>query len=97
MISNLKTECGHQYTSKLEGMFKDIAQSQEINESYHQIFNDILNTKVLTTGFWPIPRKEQPKLPLILQKECENFKTFYCDSHSGRKLLFDTSRGTAEL
>ncbi|KAK7399935.1 hypothetical protein VNO78_11132 [Psophocarpus tetragonolobus] len=36
MISKLKTECGSQFTNKLEGMFKDIELSKEINESFKQ-------------------------------------------------------------
>eukprot|EP00913_Durusdinium_trenchii_P008446 g7931.t1 len=30
MISKLKSECGHQYTSKLEGMFQDMKLSEDI-------------------------------------------------------------------
>jgi len=106
MIAKLKTECGHQYTSKLEGMFKDIAQSRQINEHWNTYYeamatnnNDIkLNTKVLTTGYWPIPRKKGcNEMPPEILSICDTFKRFYCDSHSGRKLIFDTSRGSAEL
>merc|ERR1712176_468085 len=104
MIAKLKTECGHQYTSKLEGMFKDIAQSRQINESWHQIYGNKqnqdeiqLNTKVLTTGFWPIPSKKGCILPSSILSITEKFRRFDCDSHSGRKLIFDSSRGSAEL
>ncbi|CAI0545033.1 unnamed protein product [Linum tenue] len=38
MISKLKTECGSQFTNKLEGMFKDIELSKEINESFKQSY-----------------------------------------------------------
>jgi cullin 3 len=34
MISKLKTECGHQFTSRLEGMFKDIELSKQINQQW---------------------------------------------------------------
>lgn len=30
MVSKLKTECGSAFTSKLEGMFKDMALSTEL-------------------------------------------------------------------
>ncbi|KAK3854167.1 hypothetical protein Pcinc_039334, partial [Petrolisthes cinctipes] len=36
MISKLKTECGCQFTSKLEGMFKDVTISNTINEEFKQ-------------------------------------------------------------
>jgi cullin 3 len=34
MIAKLKAECGHQFTSKMEGMFKNIDLSKEINEEF---------------------------------------------------------------
>merc|ERR1719408_808017 len=34
MISKLKSECGHQYTSKLEGMFQDMKLSEELMKQY---------------------------------------------------------------
>ena len=34
MISKLKSECGCQFTSKLEGMFKDMTVSNTINEEF---------------------------------------------------------------
>jgi len=34
MISKLKSECGHQYTSKLEGMFQDIKLSEDLMKTY---------------------------------------------------------------
>jgi cullin-4 len=60
MISKLKTECGSQFTNKLEGMFKDIELSREINESFRQsaqartkLPSGIeLNVHVLTTGYY---------------------------------------------
>ena len=36
MISKLKTECGCQFTSKLEGMFKDMSVSNTIMEDFKQ-------------------------------------------------------------
>jgi cullin 3 len=43
MISKLKTECGCQFTSKLEGMFKDIALSTTLNEDFKEhLFNSTM-------------------------------------------------------
>merc|ERR1719281_1371163 len=36
MISKLKSECGHQYTSKLEGMFQDMKLSEELSRQFRQ-------------------------------------------------------------
>lgn len=61
MISKLKTECGCQFTSKLEGMFKDMSVSNTINEEFKMYVNNHnlslsgveLTVRILTTGFWP--------------------------------------------
>ena len=34
MVIKLKAECGYQFTSKLEGMFNDMAISRDIREAY---------------------------------------------------------------
>lgn len=39
MISKLKTECGCQFTSKLEGMFKDISVSNTMMEEFKSHIN----------------------------------------------------------
>lgn len=43
MISKLKTECGAHFTSKLEGMFKDIEASNTLMTAYKEIdhLNDV--------------------------------------------------------
>jgi len=38
MISKLKSECGHQYTSKLEGMFQDMKLSEDLMKQYKTSF-----------------------------------------------------------
>lgn len=34
MVTKLKTECGYQFTSKLEGMFQDLRVSEDIQEKF---------------------------------------------------------------
>lgn len=58
---SLQTECGCQFTSKLEGMFKDMSVSNTVMEEFkNHISNDPsaldgveLSVRILTTGFWP--------------------------------------------
>eukprot|EP00931_Biecheleriopsis_adriatica_P030370 TRINITY_DN17902_c0_g1_i1.p1 TRINITY_DN17902_c0_g1~~TRINITY_DN17902_c0_g1_i1.p1 ORF type:complete len:787 (+),score=219.46 TRINITY_DN17902_c0_g1_i1:64-2424(+) len=38
MMSKLKSECGHQYTSKLEGMFQDMKNSEDLMKQYKNSF-----------------------------------------------------------
>ncbi|KHG11994.1 Cullin-4 -like protein [Gossypium arboreum] len=71
MITKLKTECGSQFTNKLEGMFKDIELSKEINESFKQssqartkLPSGIeMSVHVLTTGYWPTYPPMDVRLP----------------------------------
>lgn len=57
MILKLKIECGGGFTSKLEGMFKDVEMSKDImagflESKYSQSEIDF-NVSVLTFGYWP--------------------------------------------
>lgn len=40
MLSKLKQECGGGFTSKLEGMFKDMELSKDINVAFKQVGPD---------------------------------------------------------
>ena len=106
MISKLKTECGCQFTSKLEGMFKDIHLSNTTNDEFknHVADKDInlfgvdLSVRVLTTGFWPtqsMPTK--CNMPAAPRDAFEAFKRFYLGKHSGRQLTMQPQLGWADL
>jgi len=103
MISKLTGECGHQFTARLEGMFKDMELSKELMKGYKNFTKDSkhspieLNVTVLTTGFWPIPVIPDCTLPIQASHCCEHFMQYYTNLHSGRKLTWQTSLGTAEL
>lgn len=61
MITKLKAECGSVFTSKLEGMLKDIDLSKDIMSQFQQSKdyeklkgNEVeLNVTVITSGHWP--------------------------------------------
>lgn len=106
MISKLKTECGCQFTSKLEGMFKDISLSNSLNEEFknHVInlnldnLNVDLTVRVLTTGFWPtLTCSSKCNIPLEPRTAYKNFVKFYLDKHNGRKLTLQPQLGNADL
>merc|ERR1719433_163208 len=105
VISKLKAECGHQFTSKMEGMFKDISASRSLQHKWQQFQQKKkvpgdgleLATNILTTGFWPLGKANQCTLPPRVVKKCEEFKKFYQQEHNGRKLRFLSEKGTAEV
>ncbi|XKL66368.1 hypothetical protein PGB90_009788 [Kerria lacca] len=105
MISKLKTECGCQFTSKLEGMFKDMTVSNSINEEFKDhvctsnvnLFNVDLNVRVLTTGFWPTQSATKCNIPMAPHSAFEAFRRFYLGKHSGRQLTLQPQLGNADL
>ncbi|KAL5209221.1 hypothetical protein ABZP36_004844 [Zizania latifolia] len=105
MITKLKTECGSQFTNKLEGMFKDIGLSKEINESFKQssqartkLPSGIeMSVHVLTTGYWPTYPPMDVKLPHELNVYQDIFKEFYLSKYSGRRLMWQNSLGHCVL
>lgn len=63
MISRMKMEVGNYFTTKLEGMFKDMTMSEELTSGYRshiQNLGDVdhkqidLGVNVLTSNFWPM-------------------------------------------
>eukprot|EP01118_Nematostelium_gracile_P018644 TRINITY_DN835_c0_g1_i2.p1 TRINITY_DN835_c0_g1~~TRINITY_DN835_c0_g1_i2.p1 ORF type:complete len:640 (+),score=177.01 TRINITY_DN835_c0_g1_i2:139-2058(+) len=106
MIAKLKTECGYQFTSKLEGMFTDMKLSLDTMENFKsylrsQDTNPLdgidLNVYVLTTGFWPTQTTTNCSLPAEILKCCEVFKKFYLSNHNGRRINWQTNMGSADL
>ncbi|XP_067322950.1 cullin-4A [Anolis sagrei] len=104
MLSKLKHECGAAFTSKLEGMFKDMELSKDIMIQFKQYMqnqsdpgNIDLTVNILTMGYWPTYTPMDVLLPPEMVKLQEVFKTFYLGKHSGRKLQWQTSLGHAVL
>ncbi|KAI5704858.1 hypothetical protein M8J75_009498 [Diaphorina citri] len=103
MISKLKTECGCQFTSKLEGMFKDMTISNTLMEEFKESVNTAslagvdLSVRVLTTGYWPTQTAQACTVPLPPRQAFEVFRRFYLAKHSGRQLTLQPQMGSADL
>ncbi|XP_030135576.2 cullin-4A isoform X3 [Taeniopygia guttata] len=104
MLSKLKHECGAAFTSKLEGMFKDMELSKDIMVQFKQYMqnqsdpgNIDLTVNILTMGYWPTYTPMEVHLNSEMIKLQEVFKTFYLGKHSGRKLQWQTTLGHAVL
>jgi len=101
MLSKLKTECGAGFTSKLEGMFKDMEISKDIMVAFrnnaskyaNEMGNIELSVNVLTAGIWPTYPAIEVELPTELARCQEVFREFYNTKHSGRTLTFQSSLG----
>ncbi|XP_043101914.1 cullin-4A isoform X2 [Puntigrus tetrazona] len=101
MLSKLKHECGAAFTSKLEGMFKDMELSKDIMIQFKQNQSDPSNIEltvnILTMGYWPSYTPMDVHLPAEMVKLQEVFKLFYLGKHSGRKLQWQATLGHAVL
>ncbi|GAA0165905.1 ubiquitin-protein ligase [Lithospermum erythrorhizon] len=103
LIVKLKTECGYQFTSKLEGMFTDMRTSQDTMQGFYAamgaeiVDGPALCVQVLTTGSWPTQPSPICNLPTDILGVCEKFKTYYLGTHTGRRLSWQTNMGTADL
>ncbi|KAI5200471.1 Cullin-3 [Manis pentadactyla] len=102
----LKTECGCQFTSKLERMFRDMSTSNTTMDEFRQhlqatgvsLGGGDLTVRVLTTGYWPT-QSATPKcsIPPAPRHAFEIFRRFYLAKHSGRQLTVQHHMGSAEL
>uniref|UniRef100_A0A8B9KES1 Cullin 4A n=1 Tax=Astyanax mexicanus TaxID=7994 RepID=A0A8B9KES1_ASTMX len=97
-------ECGAAFTSKLEGMFKDMELSKDIMIQFKQYMqnqsepsNIELTVNILTMGYWPTYTPMEVHLPAEMVKLQEVFKMFYLGKHSGRKLQWQPTLGHAVL
>uniref|UniRef100_A0A8C6KCA4 Cullin 4B n=1 Tax=Nothobranchius furzeri TaxID=105023 RepID=A0A8C6KCA4_NOTFU len=97
-------ECGAAFTSKLEGMFKDMELSKDIMVQFKQHMqcqnipgNIELTVNILTMGYWPTYVPMEVHLPPEMVRLQEIFKTFYLGKHSGRKLQWQSTLGHCVL
>lgn len=104
MLSKLKHECGAAFTSKLEGMFKDMELSKDVMVQFKQHMqcqnipgNIELTVNILTMGYWPTYVPMEVHLPPEMVRLQEVFKTFYLGKHSGRKLQWQSTLGHCVL
>lgn len=104
MLSKLRQECGAAFTSKLEGMFKDIDVSKDLlvqfrhHLSCHKRSSSIdLTVNVLTMGYWPTYTPMEVKLPNFLLKHQKNYEKFYFNKKHGRKLQWQPNLGHCTL
>jgi cullin 3 len=113
MISRMKQEAGHNFTNKLEGMYKDMMKSEDLSSGYKEYIASLgaaashtvdLGVKVLTTNFWPTeamnaPKPDAPRIiwPKEISSLQQSFTKFYEQGKSGRQLTWMPYIGTADI
>lgn len=105
MLSKLKQECGGGFTSKLEGMFKDMELSKDLNlqfrthctNSEREYTSIDLTVNILTMGYWPSYPLMEVTMPTQLLELQSVFNKFYLQKHTGRKLQWQPTLGHCVL
>lgn len=104
MLSKLKQECGPGFTSKLEGMFKDMELSKDVMLAFKQHLQNAhsgialeLSVNILTMGYWPNYQLLEVELPADMVRYQQIFTKFYLAKHSGRKLQWQPTLGHCVL
>lgn len=100
VITKLKTECGQQFTKKLEGMFHDVQLSRELSLEFKSTLEAMPDVFVHTLTYtnWPIP---PPSFSCTLPEPCQTltgrYETFYRQKYSGRRLTWLPHMGTVDM
>ncbi|KAK9475523.1 Cullin [Dipodascopsis tothii] len=110
MIGKLKMEVGYSFTTKLEGMFKDMKISKDIMQEYKRYIGEIdqrygsrleLSVNVLTSNNWPVTLANVSEHKCVYPAEIEliksSFERFYKKRHSGRSLTWNPNMGNADV
>ncbi|CAI2354305.1 unnamed protein product [Caenorhabditis sp. 36 PRJEB53466] len=104
LLAKLKTECGCQFTQKLESMFRDkelwlnLATSfRDWKETQPTKVPIDISLRVLTAGVWPTQQCNPVVLPVELSTAYDMFTQYYTEKHTGRKLALNTLLGNADV
>lgn len=107
MVQKLKTECGSGFTSKIEGMFRDIELSKDLLTSFaaREAPKAILDehgfdfgASVLTSGLWPAqPPSPEITFPQAISSLQHLFSAFYSERCAGRTLKWSPTQGLCTL
>jgi cullin 1 len=102
VIQNLRTRCGIQYTSRLEGMMYD-------HETAHDPFNEFVvlkgiksrkeqfSVRSLTKTFWPSTSEIPCRLPKEILDFQSEYSDFYLKKFSGRKIEWIHRLATVDM
>ncbi|XP_052193381.1 cullin-1-like [Diospyros lotus] len=105
ILTKLKQQFGAHFTSKMEGMFRDLTLSSECNNYFEDYpDNDLkenlgirLTVDILTPASWPSYERFDLNLPSEMAKCVEIFEQFYSTKEKHRKLKWIYSLGTCTV
>jgi cullin 3 len=100
MLTKLRLVAGYAFTTKLEGMFKDMKVSRDLMADYKKHIlqsrasDDMtpdLSVSILTSTYWPLSFSASSGIgncifPQTIERAKSSFSQFYLGRHSGRQL-----------
>lgn len=100
MLTKIRLVAGFAFTTKLEGMFKDMKVSKDLMTEYKKHISQSrteddstleLNVSILTSTYWPLSFTSGGGVgkcifPPTVEKAKSSFTQFYLGRHSGRQL-----------
>ncbi|KAG2187482.1 hypothetical protein INT44_005171 [Umbelopsis vinacea] len=94
ILTKLKLECGPSFTSKAEGMLKDMDASKKLMKEFKTSYPlEAFNVSILTQGYWPVYPQTSLNLPPEILEWHIAFQKFYNNKYSGRRLKWQSSLG----
>ncbi|RCH79493.1 Cullin-4B, partial [Rhizopus stolonifer] len=96
LLAKIKKESGVAFTSKLEGMLRDIKQSSELMQEFNDLSGQFY-VNVLTHGFWPAYAPVQVSLPAALQELQDLYTVLYTQKYPRRQLTWQNSLGVCDV
>uniref|UniRef100_A0AC35UAM8 CULLIN_2 domain-containing protein n=1 Tax=Rhabditophanes sp. KR3021 TaxID=114890 RepID=A0AC35UAM8_9BILA len=105
MVARIKTQCGGIFTSKMDGMFKDIETSEDVQIDFKSHCHEIpqksnidLFIRVMKPINWPSPAPiENIMIGPELESVFEHFSNYYKQKYQNKILKVHYGLGTAEL
>ncbi|KAI7729007.1 hypothetical protein M8C21_024552 [Ambrosia artemisiifolia] len=103
LISKLKTECGSQFTSKLQGMFIEVKSSGDTMKQFYEATGHELGdgptlaARVLKTESWLTQSTTTCNLPSEILTVADRFETYYSHSRKRRRVTWQTNMGSADI
>ena len=100
VVEKIKEECGSDYTSKFEKMFKDLETCREFNDRYNnnRASKMATNIKILSPFIWSVKNSHPINMPPSILETFESYSKFYRSSFgSNRVLKLNYLHGSAEV
>ncbi|KAJ2854959.1 hypothetical protein J3B02_002417 [Coemansia erecta] len=103
MLQKLKAECGSGFTNRLEGMYRDMEVSDDLEAKFSNTrqakdsVNADFHANVLTLAYWPTYDQVNLVVPKHIEQAQDEFVQFYATKHQGRNLQWQQNLGTCLL